>query len=530
MRSIFFRIYMGMLVAIMLITLILALFIYSLSKYRITEHIYQNYSGTFHLIGEGVARHNGDKRQQWLSAIERLSNLKFEHHQLSEQQLTNNQVGKLLHDKFLYQVDNSLASSQAFILLPEQQSYLSVTLNDFGSSLIRISAFLMLNELGRHQKDDRLSALSNLRGLFNYPIQLMNVAELTLSSASQRTIKQGDIAVVINESGTDTPSIKAYAPIGNSQYVLVLGNIPFFDWFPLPLIISMILVVVGLMGATSFYLVKPLERRLAKVDKQIEQIAQDKDISDSASLGYDAIGQLTNTVNAMATRIHKLLDAQHDMVRAISHELRAPITRVRFRLAAIEGQLNDNKEIIGIEKNLNELETLVDEVLTFSKLKSDKPELQLEEINISDFFGLMIEQQKHHDIAINIVTPNEMDNIVFADRRYLYRAVSNLVINAIKYTKATIEIGYVCNDGMNTLWVEDDGPGIPECESREIFTPFKRLDASRDRQSGGYGLGLAIVQQIAHWHKGLALVERGRYGGAKMILQWPYLINDNKVK
>jgi len=523
MRSIFFRIYMGMLTAILLIVLIIFLLTYYLSKYRITEHMYQNYSGTFHLIGEGVARHTGEKRQQWLAAIESLSDLKFENTRLSETNLSNRQVGKLLHDKFLYQVDRSLSTSQIYILLPEQQGYLNVQLKDYGSSLIRISAFLMLNELGRHKQETRLQALENLRGLFKYPIQLKNIQDLSISSTNLRTIKKGDIAVEVNVSGTSTAFIKAYAPIGNSSYALVLGSIPFFDWFPLSLIISIVLLVLILMAATSFYLVKPLEKRLAKVDKKIEQIGQDKEISTSTPVGFDAIGKLTNTVNAMASRIHKLIDAQNDMVRAISHELRAPITRIRFRLAAIENQATTNDEILGIERDLDELETLIDEVLTFSKLKSEKPELHLEQFNLQDFLNDLIEKQISCKVEVIVDLPKGENEIIIADKRYLFRAINNLLTNAVKYTKSFVKLSYQRNNGCHILYIEDNGSGIPIDDRSEVFTPFKRLDASRDRQTGGYGLGLAIVQQVAIWHNGEVFIDDSEFGGAMMIFSWPEL-------
>lgn len=521
MRSIFFRIYMGMLIAIMLISLVVAISTYSLSKHRISNHINNNYNGTFQLISEGVARHNGDEQQQWLNAIARLSDLEFKKYAFKERKLTNTQIGILLRDEFLYQVEPSLSTSKVFILLPDKQSYLSVQLKDYGSSLIRISAFLMLNELGRHDKTTRLTALEKLRTLFPYPILLSKLENLPISNNYIRTIKQGDIATALTVSGSKTPTFKAYAPIGNSNYVLVLGDIPFFDWFPLWLIIVMSLVVLILMAAASFYLVRPLEKRLAEVDNKIELIAQDKEITQTQPKAHDAISQLTDTVNAMAVRIHKLIDAQNDMVRAISHELRAPITRIRFQIAAIEQQLASDKEIIGIENNLEELETLIDEVLTFSKLKKDKPDLAFGKVNIVDFLNELLGKHytNKHKITLNI--DNNQTTNILADKKYLQRAISNLIINATKYATKHIQISFYYDIDNYVITVEDDGPGIPFDERKEVFMPFKRLDVSRDRQTGGYGLGLAIVQQVSKWHGGTVKISDSELGGAKFNFIWP---------
>ncbi|GLX80292.1 two-component sensor histidine kinase [Thalassotalea insulae] len=518
MHSIFFRIYMGMLVAIMLITVVITLSVYYLSKQRITDHIYQNYSGTFYLISQGIARHSGSQRQQWLSAIERLSDLKFKAHDFSDKKLTDHQLGQLIKDKFYFQVDSALSSSYVYILLPEQQNYLSVQLDDFGSSLVRISAFLMLNELGRHKKTERPDALEGLRSRFNYSIQLKSLMDINVSITTLRTIKKGDIAVVVNVSGVSGSTMTAYAPIGNSPYVLVLDNIPFFDWFPLWLIIAVALMMLIFMAAASFYLVRPLEQRLAEVDRQIEQIGHDKEVSESAPIGFDAIGKLSNTVNAMAARIHKLIDAQDDMVRAISHELRAPITRIRFRLASMENQFVEQQHIQGVERNLDELETLIDEVLTFSKLKRERPELQLDAVNIEHLLQELLKKQAP---CGKTITLDVSEHQVFADQRFLTRAIENLLLNAMKYASTKIAVKFFVDHNMNTLWIEDDGPGIPKLMRNDIFQAFKRIDASRNRQSGGYGLGLAIVKQVARWHGGDVTVQDSKFQGAKLVFTWP---------
>ena len=532
MRSIFFRIYMGMLIAIIAIFALVSVGTYYVNKHRITAHVYQNYSGTFRLIGEGVARHQGEIRQQWLAAIERLSSLEFSQHAPSDKLLNRQQLTKLERDKFFYQVDRMLSSSQVFILLPNDEGYLSVKLKDFGSSLVRISAFLMLNEIGRHKNDQRLAALEKLRLMFDYPIQLKTLESLNISTASVRSVRKGDIAVVVKNSATSSPSQMAYAPLGNSRYTLVLGSIPFFDWFPLSLILMIIISILVLMAAVSFFLVRPLEHRLKLVDNTIEQIGHDKQLSMQIPSGADAIGKLSDTVNSMARRIHKLIDGQNDMIRAISHELRTPITRIRFRMAMIEDQeIEQLKEPAqGIENDLNELETLIDEVLTFSKLKRELPELNQEPILADEFFAELIANANNTPHSIDISATVNSPHEIWADRRYLYRATENLLTNALKYANNKVRLGCLVTKSDYRLWVEDDGPGISSDQEQEIFEPFTRLDASRDRQSGGYGLGLAIVKQIALWHMGKVFLADSELGGSKIVISWPRSLPANASK
>lgn len=107
------------------------------------------------------------------------------------------------------------------------------------------------------------------------------------------------------------------------------------------------------------------------------------------------------------------------------------------------------------------------------------------------------------------------------DSKYMQRALSNLLLNAYKYAQQRVTVGYKEDDEFYAVWVEDDGPGIPEDKRNEVFSAFTRLDESRDRRSGGYGLGLAIVQQIARWHKGSVSISKSRWGGAKVKICWP---------
>jgi two-component system, OmpR family, sensor histidine kinase RstB len=528
MRSFFIRIYLGILLAMVAIILVVTIATYYLNKYRITEHVYQNYSGTFQLIGQGVARHQGQQQQQWLSAIEKLSDLKFKQYNFSEGSLTKNKLATLINNKFIFNINNQLTAGEVFILLPKMNAYLTTKLSDFGSSLVRISAFLILNELGRHKNEQRVATLDKLRAMFNYPIQLKTLTSLHLPANNIRTVKKGNIAVVLKNSTTSYPALMAYAPLGNSPYALVLGSIPFFDWFPLPLIYIQIVFILILIAISVYLLVRPLEKRLATVDQQIEQIGHDKSLSMTTPSSTDAIGKLANTVNSMSARIHGLMNAQDDMIRAISHELRTPVTRIRFRLAMLEKQQvdNSNQQILGIERDLNELENLIDEVLTFSKLKQKAPILNIKSFKLNDFITELTNSANVINSTIDIKMSINTEQYINADRRYLFRALENLLVNALKYASTHIEIGFQQIDDQQQVWVADDGEGIPEEERANIFEPFKRIDASRNRRTGGYGLGLAIVKQIAKWHCGKVTIASSYKGGAKMIFSWPQTLND----
>lgn len=530
MRSIFFRIYMGIFLAIIVIVMLASMSTYYFNKQRITTHVEQNYGGTFKLIAQGLQRHKPEQRIQWLAAIEKLSDIQFQLKNLKDAPLSQAILKKLSQQQFVFQVDTLLTAGNVYISHPSSQQYLQVKLADFGSSLVRSSAFLMLNELGQHKGEQRVQALTNLRTMFHYPIQLQRLNKLHIPTTNARAVREGNISVVLKNPTSSTPSLMAYAPIGNSPYALVIGSIPFFDWFPINMIVWEVSIILLLLAIVSFLLVRPLERRLQQVDKQVEAIGQDKELHTNPPKKGDAIGNLVNTVNAMAARIHRLIDGQNDMVSAISHELRTPISRIRFRMAVIEQQQSEEviEQSIGIERDLTALETLIDEVLTFSKLQRDMPELDVTDISVAELYSQLL-------ASINTINPEASFNLVntvvesiAADQRYLYRALENLVLNAQKYANNKIDIGFSTTNTMQKIWVADDGPGIPEDQHDSLFEPFKRLDQSRDRNTGGYGLGLAIVKQIVQWHQGSVSISKSQYNGAKIIIEIP--IHQQKLR
>ena len=123
----------------------------------------------------------------------------------------------------------------------------------------------------------------------------------------------------------------------------------------------------------------------------------------------------------------------------------------------------------------------------------------------------------HRNIAI--VAKAHVDSID-GDHRYLSRAASNLLRNAVQYAHSRVEFSVAKEGNQYVLLVDDDGTGIP-AEAREmVFEPFSRLDHSRDRASGGFGIGLAIVRQIARWHDGSIAVEEAAIGGTRMRFAW----------
>jgi len=219
---------------------------------------------------------------------------------------------------------------------------------------------------------------------------------------------------------------------------------------------------------------------------------------------------------------------QREMIRAVSHELRTPVARMRFGVQMLEDTVADaytQKQLSAMDGDLQELDELIDEILTYARLEEGGPILEFKSSNILELVNQVAEETRRRTDAVEVLceTHSTDEDEIFAEveQRYLHRAIQNLVGNACRYAKSQVLLSYRFQDGWCRVDVEDDGPGVPEKDWDRIFSPFTRLDDSRTRASGGYGLGLSIVQRIVYWHGGQAMVGRSRWQGAKMSLIWP---------
>jgi two-component system OmpR family sensor kinase len=239
------------------------------------------------------------------------------------------------------------------------------------------------------------------------------------------------------------------------------------------------------------------------------------------------IGSLANVFDTMAGDIENLLNQQRDLLNAVSHELRTPLTRLDFGLAlALSDDLptTSRERLQGLVAHIRELDELVLELLSYSRLQNparlpERVEVSLDEF-IDSILGSVDEELESPDIVIDVLLHGQLERFSL-DPRLTARAIQNLLRNAMRYCEKRIQIGVrVCAKGAE-IWVDDDGIGIPDDERERIFEPFYRLDRSRDRATGGFGLGLAISRRALEAQGGTLTVEASPLGGARFRLWLP---------
>jgi two-component system, OmpR family, sensor histidine kinase CpxA len=219
----------------------------------------------------------------------------------------------------------------------------------------------------------------------------------------------------------------------------------------------------------------------------------------------DELGTLGHSFNTMAERISALLTNQQRLLRDISHELRSPLARAQLALGLAERQ-QTLEQVPRIKQELDRLDTMLDELLTFSKLDAghyplNKQQFDMTEL-VADIISVNQVEAQSRQQTITMQSPGPL--LVTADSHLLARAIENILRNAIKFSPVQSDIYCQLQQRAQqlVLTICDHGPGISADKLNAIFEPFYRISDSRNTQTGGTGLGLAIVAQIIRQHDG----------------------------
>lgn len=225
----------------------------------------------------------------------------------------------------------------------------------------------------------------------------------------------------------------------------------------------------------------------------------------------DELANLSFSFNEMADRLSEMLKNREQLLLDVSHELRTPLSRMKLQLEFLE-EGRDKKRLT---KEVREIELMVNELLEGARLDHSYGELNFETFDLAALVEECCESRKHRKPGIQTELPENV--MVKADRRRIGILIGNLLENALKHSPEDVKpvhVQLIQQDSKASLIVADCGPGIPEQERERIFEPFYRIDKSRNRQTGGFGLGMSLCKKIADAHKGSLLVKESACGGA----------------
>ncbi|MBX8513414.1 ATP-binding protein [Pseudomonas cichorii] len=239
------------------------------------------------------------------------------------------------------------------------------------------------------------------------------------------------------------------------------------------------------------------------------------------------IGDLAQVFDKMAQDIESLLNQQQELLNAVSHELRTPLSRLEFGMALVMADPLEAPTRLRLEQmvgHIRELDSLIDELLSYTRLKSPNqrplPEAMPLQTYLDSVLGGFIDEQENKGFTL-LLCLEDAAGYFALDPRLTARALQNLVGNAIRYCDKVVRVSAMLKEQSLVISVEDDGIGIPVAEQEHIFEPFYRLDRSRDRVTGGFGLGLAISRQAIECQGGRITVDSSPLGGARFEIFLP---------
>ncbi|MBX9588322.1 MAG: HAMP domain-containing histidine kinase [Hyphomonadaceae bacterium] len=275
----------------------------------------------------------------------------------------------------------------------------------------------------------------------------------------------------------------------------VVARIPGRRGPPLLSIIGFLGGIAVAVAICAYPLVRRLTRRLERLQAGVEQLGAGDLAARVKIEGKDEVARLAESFNCAAARIEELVGSHKLLLANASHELRTPLSRIRLGVEFLK-ETADPKRKRELERDIAELDQLIDEILLSSRLDAVKGLDQREEV---DLLALAAEEGIRYDLCSVGGEPV----VVRGDRALLRRMTRNLIENAERHGKPPIEVEVGRAGAQGTITVSDHGAGVAASERERVFSPFFRILG--DHASSGTGLGLTLVRQIARQHGGEAL-------------------------
>jgi signal transduction histidine kinase len=271
-----------------------------------------------------------------------------------------------------------------------------------------------------------------------------------------------------------------------------------------------LLLIAAVIGLAAYPVVRNLTRRLERLRQGVETFGEGDLLSRVPVEGRDEVARVAASFNAAAGRIEKLVTAHRSLLANASHELRSPLARLRMA-CALNAEAPGEARLAEMTESLNELDQLVEEILLASRLDHVGLPKDPQEV---DLLAVAAQEAARHGLAVE-----GQPAVVKGDERLLARMARNLIANAMRHGAPPVEIKVEGRGGHIRLSVRDHGPGIADEEKERVFEPFYR-PAGRAEASGGWGLGLALVRQIAELHGARIGVETPVDGGTRFIVEF----------
>ncbi|TCI02357.1 two-component sensor histidine kinase [Corallincola luteus] len=264
---------------------------------------------------------------------------------------------------------------------------------------------------------------------------------------------------------------------------------------------------IGLCGTLVLWL-WPLTRSLFRLNQAADKIGKGQFQIRVASPRFSYLEKLESSFNHMAAQIEKLMTDNQILARSLSHDIRTPMACLRFGLDAAQDTTDPEKcrgYLSRMDTELSRMEAMTTAFLDYACMEQHSKRIQRDYQNLSELLQELVAENsviaEQEEVTLTLYHP-EQSVLHNFDYHWCYRALQNLVSNAINYARSEVLVSLRFDNTHIHISVEDDGDGIPADQYKTVFTPFVKLATDRSRKEEHYGLGLAIVSRVVEWHGG----------------------------
>lgn len=324
--------------------------------------------------------------------------------------------------------------------------------------------------------------------------------ESLTSDAEMRAINGEDI-IRVNRDGYDFYMYRSAQEEG------------LFNYF----VLYTALALAALILFLNYFMVNKMLNPVRLLKQGAERIRQGDLSYRVKSNLQDELGELTESINHMADSLQSMLEAKRQLLMAISHELRTPITKAKLRMEFMPE--SDEKD--QLKEDINEIDLLISDLLEAERLNNDHSALVSERVLLANFIRSIAESFKSNNGEIEIEIPvNDLEFEI--DKLRIRLLITNLLNNAVRHGKGNlINVRVSFSGDRGIIEVKDNGEGISQEHITQITEPFYRADSARQRNTGGFGLGLYLCRLIAQAHGGEMIIVSQEGQGTQITVNLP---------
>jgi signal transduction histidine kinase len=319
----------------------------------------------------------------------------------------------------------------------------------------------------------------------------------------------GPLFSEVHDSGVEFYDAKIRFP---DSYSTVFRVTRYARGAPLPRGLFMNLALLVLVLSIALWVVaRSITRPLSDLARAADSVGRDLRQPKLAERGAREIRNAARAFNTMQDRMQRYLDSRSRVLAAMSHDLKTPLTRLRLQVELLE----DSAAQVKLGKQLDEMESMVHGALALFRGLDDNEAFTA--IDVNEMLATL--QSEFAEMSAQVTLEGHANRSILGKPQALRRCLTNLLANAIKFgTQATVLV----EDGTSlVIRIRDEGPGIPDEELERVFEPFYRLESSRNRDTGGSGLGLSIARDVIQAHGGSLILQNLPVRGLEAIVTLP---------